>query len=76
MYTVEGVRGGAQQLSGMPSAQHLTAAALLATGALAIDNGVSRTPPMCAPRPPSGPPLTPNAADRGPQATAQAAGLG
>ena len=57
--------GGAQQLSGMPSAQHLTAAALLATGALAIDNGVSRTPPMCAPSPPAAPPAITPTADRG-----------
>ena len=68
MYTVEG--GGAQQLSGMPSAQHLTAAALLATGALAIDNGVSRTPPMCAPSPHSSTPASspPQAAQPAPSA--------
>jgi len=51
----------------MPSAQHLTAAALLATGALAIDNGVSRTPPMCAPSPPAAPPSPPQPTAGGPQ---------
>ena len=62
----------------MPSAQQLAAAALLATGALAIDNGVSRTPPMCAPGPPA-PLPTPTAAQRRPaesQRGSSAAGLG